>query len=240
MATWLPELYTKTYNLNTRRKGYLMRLFLGILLLTVSLSSAEEIYAVKKFNNIINVDSITGLKHPEQLTIVEKGQDRGAAFYYALTVKDLPYSSDKIQSVILNVKKYSKQFGHVKQSRAIDEESSCYFLELRSRMARSWLVGNVKQEEEAAGVKEIAFIQNHDKQLNEKWKKEKRGLINVGYKQFQIVWIIKKISDAESQLALVAYVKPGAGIPDWLYQAAAKNILPSLVSDVEKNLAVQK
>jgi hypothetical protein len=214
-----------------------MRYSILILLLPVMVIKAEELYAIKKFNTLINVDSITALKHAEQVTIVKKGEDRAAPFYYALTIKDIPYPAKRIDSLIDNVKRYSKQFGHVKQSREIDEPSACYFLELRARMARSWLVGNVRKIDASDSLKQVAFVQNHDKQLNDKWKKERRGLINVGYRHFQIIWLVKKIADNQSQVALVAFVKPRAGIPDWLAQTTAKTILPSFIQDIEKNLA---
>jgi hypothetical protein len=217
-----------------------MKFVIVVLLLSIITIRAEEIYAIKKFNALINVDSIIALKHAEQMTVVKKGEDRAAPFYYALTVKDIPYPVGKIDSLIDNVKKYSKQFSHVKQSREIDDPTGCYFLELRARMARSWLVGNVRKMDANDSVRQIAFVQNHDKQLNDKWKKARRGLINVGYRHFQIIWLVKKIADGESQIALIAFVKPRAGIPDWLAQATAKNILPSFIQDVEKNLSGNK
>ena len=218
----------------------MIRTALVLVAFTASLVSAQEIWLTKKYEAVLNVDSLLQLEHSVLATEVRSGDERGTSFYYCASIKDLPYPSSSIETVLQELPGYRDRFHYVKQSRGIRIEDRSYFFEIGTTMARSWFVGNYKLDRPDSATCRIALVQNRDKALNEEWRKEKRGFIKVGYKDFQIAWILRRLDDKHTRVALVSYVKPDLSIAEGLFGYVSGKVYPAFLEDLESALSGKK
>ncbi len=200
-------------------------------------ADAQEIWLTKQYSSVINVDSILTFPHDQTLSLVKQGEEHGSAYYYCVATKDLAYPMSSIEAVVQELSGYRDRFHYCTQSRGIRPEDRSYFFEIGTLMARSWFVGNYRTDKPDTLTTRVALVQNHDAELNNKWKREKRGLINVGYKDFQIAWIIRRIDEKHTRVALVAYVKPDIHIAENLFAHVSGKVYPAFLADLESALS---
>jgi hypothetical protein len=187
-------------------------------------------------------DSLFQLNGEEQITIVTAREEQHTVFQ-SFTVKTINHEFHNVENLLKDWRKYAEISKYMRRAILINPKSAdsipqTLFLEMGNYFAVSWYVSNMyfsylNDSNEMC----IYYKQNPDGKLNEKWKKEVKGLFKVGYYDYIMWYRLKDLGNGKTRLALVAFVEPTIWIPVWLNKLASKIIFPGLLKEIDKELS---
>ncbi len=160
--------------------------------------------------------------------------------YYAAAFKTMKIDSAKIRAALLQFGTYGEIFNSLQNVKEIrrckDEESGCWYFELRVFPFRYASIVTPLNDEIADSCSDLRFRQVDDSDLIDKYRKDKNNFFLIKDRGSSICFKIIKVSDEYSRVGIVITSKPDVSIPPWLFKLGTRNIVPGFLNDLEKYL----
>lgn len=169
--------------------------------------------------------------------------EKGDRQYYTAAFRTLKYDSARINRALLNFEEYEEIFSSLdnvkKIRRCVEEEGGCWYFELKAFPFRYASIVTPVVNGGVDCSSDLLFNQVEDSELIDKYRKDKNDFFLIKDRGLSICFIIIKIDEQHSRVGVVITSKPDVSIPPWLFKLGTRNIVPGILSDLEKYLKEQ-
>ena len=161
--------------------------------------------------------------------------------YFAASFQTLQFDFEKSKQSIIDIPHFVGFFGDIAErinDSTTNAKFGTYYFSIETMFARNWFLldcDSVSMNEDSSELV-IFFHQNENSKLNEKYRKTRKKWINVENAGLSCGWFFRKEGNSKTRVGYFMMTRPLISIPDWLYNIAAKSMLPNTVNNVEKNI----
>ena len=166
--------------------------------------------------------------------------------YLSLSFRTLDLPLSDIITVLMDVDNYKRTFEIIKLSSIVETDTqftelgSCMF-ETRAGFFKYWSILNIDSIlTDDSTCFNFYTTQNHDGDLNAKWRREIGRWFAIEDRDYYFVWYVRRIAENKTRVGFIVHACPKIYVPKWLVRFAMNRVIPGFLDDLEKTVKINR